>query len=529
MVKTVVIKPLGLVLRQAGLVSSEQVEKALKESLNLPKYRLGEILAIRGLIKPETADFFAEIWPYIIESNGNYQIEEATEPKLDSSSQQHSELFHNSRRYSFPKTKYRLRSLPTLQVNSHHNFLDEKNAEIDRVENKQFITFNELVQARKKSNPNIQPLGQYLKAANLINEQQIGQILDIQKDNSTNFGKIAVERGIISQNTLDFFLKHLNLIKTGEPIKICSETVALELDRIEKYLLYNQKCEPMNLLQTYYKIRQQGAVIAEGNLVEQELLISGIITIEKNAIRIAKTIYKAHFDEEWLEKELARLKPYNQIRLKMFDLDRKAVIPYKILNAVDRWCNHEPFLTQKLYQLIQAESNYVLPGEEESLVEELTYKYIIENWQTSVAAKHFQKIGDRLTNKDYAFSKSLLKVYKKIWQLKEINANNSREQTELLRIGLIKLENNRVSISNPIYQAVFDLQWIEKQLDKLKPTKFSGLETVSKSKLLKVSRNVSSGKNKYILLLIASFLLTVPLLKIIISTQSQPEFVEPRR
>lgn len=502
MAKTVVIKPLGLVLRQAGLVSSEQVEEALKESLSLPQYRLGEILAIRGRIKPETADFFAEVWPYIIKSNGNYQIEKAIEPNLDSSSQQHSDLVRNSRMSSFPKTKYRLRSLPALQVNLEH----KKNAEINHY---------------------MQPLGQYLKAANLINERQIDGILNIQKNSSDNFGKIAVEQGIISQKTLDFFLKHLNLIKTGASLEICSETVALELDCIEQYLLHNQKCEPVNLLQTYSKIRQQGAIIASKSLIEEEILMSGIVTLDKNLIRIAKPIYQAHFDEEWLEKELANSKPYNKIRLKMFDLDRKAVIPYKILNAVDRWCNHQPFLTQKLYQLIQAESNYTLPGDEESLVEELTYKYIIENWQTGVAAKHFQKIGDRLFQKDYFLAKSLLKVYKKIWQLKEVNADNSQEQTELLRIGLIKLENNRVSISNRIYQAVFDLQWIEDRSNQLNPTNFVGSETGAKSKLLTVSRNFPLGK-KYIFLSLAVVLLTIPLWRNFISTLSQTEeLVEP--
>ena len=507
MVKTVVIKPLGLVLRQAGLVSSEQVEKALEESLSLPQYRLGEILAIRGWIKPETADFFAEIWPYIIESKGNYQIEEAIESILDSS-QQHLDIVRDSQMSSFPKTKYRLKSLPTLQTNLHHNSLDKKNAEINHLRN-------------------MQPLGQYLKAANLMNERQIAGILNIQRNSHDNFGKIAVEQGIVSQKTLDFFLKHLNLIKTGESLEICSEAVALELDRIEKYLLHNQKCEPVILLQTYSQIRQQGSIIASKNLVEEEILNSGIATLDKNLIRIAKPIYKAHFDEEWLEKELAYSKPYNQIRLKMFDLNSKAVIPYKILNAVDRWCNHQPFLTQKLYQLIQAESNYILPGEEESLVEELTYKYIIENWQTGVAAKHFQKICDRIFNKDYFLAKSLLKVYKKIWQLKEINADNSREQTELLRIGLIKLENNRVSINNPIYQAVFDLQWIEEQLNKLKPTDFAGLETGATSKLLTVSRKVSFEK-RYILLSIAIVLLIIPLWKVFISTLSKTEeLVEP--
>lgn len=509
MAKTVVIKPLGLVLRKAGLISSEQVEIALKESLGLPKYKIGEILAIRGWIKPETADFFAEIWPYIIKSKSNHQKDTAnTAESILDYSLRSSLLSKNSRMGSFPQTNDKLRNLATSQANLGNESTSDKTS---KIKNKESV------------NQNMQPLGQYLKAASLINEQQIERILNIQKNSSANFGKIAVEQGIISQNTLDFFLRHLNLIKTGDLIKIYPEAVALELDRIENYLLQNQRCEPINLLQTYGKIRQKGITISSGNLAEQELLASGIVTLDQNIIRITKPIYQASFDEEWLEQELANLNPYNQIRLKMFDLDRKAVIPYKILNTVNHWSNHQPFLTQKLYQIIQAESNHVLPGEEETVIEELIYKYLIENWQSGVAAKHFQTVSDRISKNNNCSTETLLKSYKKIWQLKEINANNSREQTELLRIGLIKLENNRVSISNPIYQAVFDLQWIEEQLNKLKLSKCSSLETRSANKLLTVSQKVSSGRKKYILLTIAIVILTIPLLKIFIFSQSQPE------
>lgn len=511
MVKTVVIKPLGLVLRQAGLVSSAQVEKALKESPSLPKCRLGERLAIEGCIKPETADFFAEIWPYIIETESNHQEEEielAAEPVIDRE-EDTSTLFPNSQMSSFPQTKYKLRGISISQMELGN--AGEETTQIN---------------PRTIGVRNLQPLGQYLKAASLIDESQIEQILQIQKKNSANFGKIAVERGIISQQTLDFFLQHLNFIKTGEAIAICPKAIALEIDRIESYLLHNQKCEPRDLLQTYSRIRQQRVAIAQKTVAERELLASGIITLDKNVLQITKPIYRAKFDEEWLEKELANLEPYNQIRLKMFDLDRKAVIPYKVLNAVDLWSNRQPFLTQKLYQLIQAESNYVLPGEEETVIEELVYKHIIENWKNGVAAKHFQTISERIMLNQNCSAESLLKSYKKIWQLKEINANNSHEQTELLRIGLIKLKNNRVSISNLIYQAVFNLQWIEEQLKQLKPPQFSALEA-GEIKILTTSRNITFKNQKYLWLAFVISLLIIPLFKILFNKPSQPENLEP--
>lgn len=55
-------KPLGRILQEADLISSFQLETALKNQVQNPNLRLGEILADRGLIKPKTADFFAQNW-----------------------------------------------------------------------------------------------------------------------------------------------------------------------------------------------------------------------------------------------------------------------------------------------------------------------------------------------------------------------------------------------------------------------------------------------------------------------------------
>jgi hypothetical protein len=443
MAKTIVVKPLGLVLRKAGLVSSEHIEKALKESLLLPKCKIGEILAIRGLIKPQTADFFAEIWP-------------------------------------------------------------------------------EILRTRK-----LQPIGQYLKAASLINEQQVNQILKIQSYSSSKFGKIAVEQGLISQATLDFFLEHLNLIRTGEIINVYPEALALELDRIENYLVHNQKCEAIKLLQRYDKIRRQGTIIAQGDLIEKELIASGIAILERDLIKIAKANYLTVFNESWVEKELANLQPYNKIRLKMFNLDRKAEIPYKILSAVNKWTEHQPDLTQKLYQLIQEQAIYITPGEEEIVVEELIYKHIIDNWKAGAAAKHFQTISDRIMNNEYCSARVLLTSYKKIWQLKEINLDDSSiEQRELLDIGLIKLKNNRISVSNLIYQAVFNLQWIEAICNSLVPE----LEDTNSTQLVAAKIPVlaqnsliktKSPKNIFNILVILISLMTIPFFFQLLEKESQ--------
>ena len=59
-------KPLGVVLREADLVSAAQIEMALKYQGDYPCLRLGEILSIQGWIDSGTTDFFARKWSRLV-------------------------------------------------------------------------------------------------------------------------------------------------------------------------------------------------------------------------------------------------------------------------------------------------------------------------------------------------------------------------------------------------------------------------------------------------------------------------------
>ncbi|NJM87475.1 MAG: hypothetical protein HC847_10045 [Hydrococcus sp. RU_2_2] len=67
-------KPLGLVLQKAALVSPAQIQVALRDRRQYKDLRIGEILALHGWIKPQTANFFAEQWPLLIEKQWEYPI-----------------------------------------------------------------------------------------------------------------------------------------------------------------------------------------------------------------------------------------------------------------------------------------------------------------------------------------------------------------------------------------------------------------------------------------------------------------------
>lgn len=67
--KIVAHQRLGTILQQAGLVSAEQLQMALKDQTRYSSVRIGEILALRGWLKQETADFFAHQWMELQQHN----------------------------------------------------------------------------------------------------------------------------------------------------------------------------------------------------------------------------------------------------------------------------------------------------------------------------------------------------------------------------------------------------------------------------------------------------------------------------
>jgi hypothetical protein len=66
-------KRIGEILLAADLVSPAQINVALQDQ-QYHQLHLGEILAIRGWIKQETADFFARQWPEKIKTDGKLPL-----------------------------------------------------------------------------------------------------------------------------------------------------------------------------------------------------------------------------------------------------------------------------------------------------------------------------------------------------------------------------------------------------------------------------------------------------------------------
>lgn len=151
--------------------------------------------------------------------------------------------------------------------------------------------------------------------------------------------------------------------------------------------------------------------------------------------------------------------------------ERAPVLLQEILN----WTGGQPFLTQKLCQLVltaqaEAETSENLPpsGTEAYWIESLVRSQIIQHWESQDEPEHLKTIRDRLL---YQIEQTgqLLGLYQQILQNHPVASDDSREQIELLLSGLVVKHQGYLAVKNPIYREVFNLDWVEKQLAQLRP------------------------------------------------------------
>ena len=187
----------------------------------------------------------------------------------------------------------------------------------------------------------------------------------------------------------------------------------------------------------------------------------------------------------------------------------------EVLREVLYWTGGQPFLTQKLCKLL-LENPQLMPnlpppappcqggekepaapsfgGEEPAVpsfggeepaapsfggekdqintskewVEKVVRLKIVENWETQDVPEHLSTIRDRLFKENQRIVRRL-GLYEQILEQAEIVPDGSAEQMELRLSGLIVKRREKLTISNPIYEAVFNKELIEQKLEKLSP------------------------------------------------------------
>ena len=289
--------PIGSLLQKAGLITSEQLQKALELQLQYSQMKLGEILILQQGIRVKTIDFFVDRW-------------------------------------------------------------------------QETIALGQLF-----------PLGYHLKQACLLTEKQIAAILQEQKSSSAKFGELAVRRGWIKQDTVDFFLANLpseppslitlnelekynkttwqlekkyadcslvlsrilawtggipNLTETicrvfataefnipsGQEIKAVDQFVegtlirkwrtskaAASIRLVQQSLLHNLRCHPRLLLTEYRDILLTERQSFQDTKVQRELLLMGLVVREERQLRVSNIIYQQIFNRDFVTEQLAKIPP----------------------------------------------------------------------------------------------------------------------------------------------------------------------------------------------------------------------------
>ena len=206
--------------------------------------------------------------------------------------------------------------------------------------------------------------------------------------------------------------------------------------------------------------------------------------------------------------------------LKLKSSDRK-----QLLAAVLSWTGGQPFLTQKLCKLIADAEDSPSIGEEASWTANLVQKRAIENWQSQDEPKHLRRICDRLLP-EAERSIELLKLYRQILAYLQpplskeaISADvasiadiadvasiadipdDTRTKIELQLSGLAVKQAGKLTVTNRIYEAVFNINWVEENLQLLQPEEYDrerefteALAELERQLLVSQLANVAEGK-----------------------------------
>jgi hypothetical protein len=156
--------------------------------------------------------------------------------------------------------------------------------------------------------------------------------------------------------------------------------------------------------------------------------------------------------------------------------------PKAIIEEILYWTGGQPFLTQKLCSFMMEEFEKENPLSIENVVK----SRIIENWEYYDEPEHLRTIKYRII-RDEQLAAYLLEIYQQILFSQAslgrklegevtpeslydgVAVDETFEQSQLLLSGLVVKKERKLKVYNPIYQEVFDKNWIEDELRKLRP------------------------------------------------------------
>ncbi len=142
--------------------------------------------------------------------------------------------------------------------------------------------------------------------------------------------------------------------------------------------------------------------------------------------------------------------------------------PSATLKAILSWTNGQPFLTQKICQMVASQTNTLLsalstssidsavialPTTINSWIEQIVRANIIQDWLLKDDPVHLREISKRLQHSPRRAA--LMTLYRRILTGQRVACNGDEIQQELIMIGLVLCHNRQLHVANKIYLYVF--------------------------------------------------------------------------
>lgn len=110
------------------------------------------------------------------------------------------------------------------------------------------------------------------------------------------------------------------------------------------------------LLGLYQQILHQGRIAADDSPEQMELRLTGLVELRGGYLHIQNRIYPAVFDNNWIEQQLASLRPYSlalQAWVRSDGLDTSTLLRGQALESATRWATGKSLSNQD-YQFLKA-------------------------------------------------------------------------------------------------------------------------------------------------------------------------------
>jgi Tol biopolymer transport system component len=173
-------------------------------------------------------------------------------------------------------------------------------------------------------------------------------------------------------------------------------------------------------------------------------------------------------------------------------LAKTSANPRRMLDAIFDWTGGQPFLTQRLCNIVCGAEQVIADGEEAGWVAGVVRRQVIENWEAQDVPLHLKTIRDRMLYSDARIQGRLLGLYQQVLEAEPglrvagegldaavmplgqgtdsgVVVDDSYDQMRLRLTGLVVRRQERVQVYNPIYGAIFDAGWCTQALMALRP------------------------------------------------------------